>query len=316
MVRCPKLDPPGHRENSSSNGANSVMARFRRRPKQLSIPGPTGPPIDERLLLDRVPRAGSPGLLFVCGEVFAFFGLFLIIRLLTQPVLDSIFLCIVFPIMCFALLKALLQTIFAGERLWLDSGGLEYGWSFGLARGRRLVPLEEIQRVSMYEKSVDDLGVAGAHTEYGLEIETLGQPLRVGQSRQSDDVAELESRFKKRMREIAPGWLSLAPTDDREILERSSTLAKPPSDSTIVCRREWDHTEFVRRWREPAQANCFRPRRFDRHCDDLVPGGADHGRRRFVPVFSPGSLRVSLRAHGLELRRDDSRPPEVECSPR
>ena len=52
-----------------------------------------------------------------------------------------------------------------------------------------------------------------------------------------------------RMRELKPRWVSSTSSNDREVLERSSVLAAPPSDCTIVCRPDWDHTEFIRRRR-------------------------------------------------------------------
>jgi hypothetical protein len=85
------------------------------------------------------------------------------------------------------------------------------------------------------------------HHEYGLEIETLGQPLRVGQSRDSFEVADLWRDIEARLRELKPRWINLPAGDDREIVVRASFLSAPPSDCAIICRREWDHTEFLAR---------------------------------------------------------------------
>lgn len=280
---------------------------------------PTGPPVeegDEALLLDRVPRVGSPGLLFLWTCVFAFFGVFIVGRLLRQPAAENVVLCVIFALMCFALLKSLWQTILGGERLRLDSGGLEYCWCFGLTRWRRLVPIEEIKSVSTYVKRVFDPIVGRARSEYGVQVETLGQPLRLGQSRQADDVAEIQCRIERRLRQLEPRWLSSTSSHDLEILERSSILAKPPSDCTIVCRREWDHTEFVRRWRlswprglagalvgfTVITATWFLAVRIIAAFDSFL-------------LFSL-AVRILLRAHSLELGWDHSRPPEVGHSPR
>ena len=182
------------------------MARFWRSSRHLLIPTSTGPPIhepDEGLLLDRASRLDSPELVFLCGGVFTCASISTAGRLMREPAAGELFVFLLLFIGCLLLLTALVRTVRGGERLRLDAGGLDYRWSFGFARRRRLVPLGEVKSVSMYAKPVSHLGFAGAHSEYGLEIATLGQPLRVGQSRLSDDVAALKARFEKRIREFS-----------------------------------------------------------------------------------------------------------------
>ena len=142
-----------------------------------------------------------------------------------------------------------LRRVLGRERLKLDSTGLDYFWCSGLTRLWRLVPLEEIESVSIYVNRGADLGPGFGHSQYGLEIQTLGHPLRVGQGRQSEEIAKLQSRVRTAFATSNRAWVNCISTDGRTVLDRSSILAEPPADCAIVCRRDWDYTEFVSRSR-------------------------------------------------------------------
>ncbi len=146
------------------------------------------------------------------------------------------------------------MAFFSRERLRLDSQGLDYLRVNLLVRKKRSIPLAEIESVSQYSIMVTDHSGARpntytkkCHPEYGLEIETLGLPLRFSQGRDQDAVGRLQERIEGRLRELNPDWVNASWCDDREVLDASRVLSQPPSDSKIFCRREWDHTEFTRR---------------------------------------------------------------------
>ena len=117
--------------------------------------------------------------------------------------------------------------------------------SYDLGRKRRLIPLAEIECVFPFSVRVSDRFTV-TYDEYGLMIETLGYPLRVGPSRDLEAVECLQERIERRLQALNPGWINAPWCAGREVLDSSRTLREPPSDSRIVCRREWDHTEFIR----------------------------------------------------------------------
>jgi hypothetical protein len=84
------------------------------------------------------------------------------------------------------------------------------------------------------------------HPEYGLLIETLGRPLWVGLCRDPDEAYRIVEVVDGILRERFPGWADVAECPDRQVLHASAMLPRPPSDSTLSCRREWDRTEFTR----------------------------------------------------------------------
>ena len=81
------------------------------------------------------------------------------------------------------------------ELIRIDSRGLEYRRVHDFHRKRRLIPLVEIECVFPYSVRVRDH--YGYHDEYGLMIETLGYPLRVGPGRDLEAVERLQERIER-----------------------------------------------------------------------------------------------------------------------
>jgi hypothetical protein len=133
------------------------------------------------------------------------------------------------------------------ERLRLGPQGLDYRWTNGHFRGGRTIALAEIESVSHYFVMVGDPEGNAPHTEHGLEIETLGKPLRCGQRPDRDEIIRLEEQVQQHLRVLNPSWVNRT-WGGTEVLDRSRTLHEPPADCAIRCRREWDRTEFVSRF--------------------------------------------------------------------
>ena len=184
---------PGRRDYFPSNSADSEMTRTGQRSMNRLIPNLTGPLVDERdygLLLDQVSRVDSAGLVFLCGGVLTSLAIITIGRLLREPAPADPILCVLFFIVCLFFLTICLRTIRGAEQLRLDSGGLEYRWTFGLARWRRWVPLDEIKGISMYvrqrrrsEPATCPFGVWIADRDIGPTASLLSKPPAIGRCR-------------------------------------------------------------------------------------------------------------------------------------
>ena len=233
-----------HRQHPARGCA--VVKKSRARLAAPVLLTPTGPAIeeaDEALILERNPRIGSPVSPLCLTIATIVLGVLLLRQSPPQTAILGLFLFL--GGLCSA--HALLQAIRGRERLRLDARGLEYFWFSGLIGRRRLIPLGEILGASSYTMRMRP-GIDGvSHDEYGLEIETLGQPLRLGQSRNPCEVDDLCRAVEARLRELKPRWLKSPPVRLRQTVERSTMLLEPPSDCAIICRREWDHTEFLGR---------------------------------------------------------------------
>ena len=96
--------------------------------------------------------------------------------------------------------------------------------SIDFHRKRRLIPLAEIECIYPYSVRVGDR--QSSHDEYGLMIETLGYPLRVGPGRDQEAVERLQERIEHRIREIIPGWVNAAWCEGREVLDSSKNAAR------------------------------------------------------------------------------------------
>jgi hypothetical protein len=135
------------------------------------------------------------------------------------------------------------------EQLRMNARCIDYLWIDGFVQKRRRIPLRAIRRLSPFwvlirSQTRRDLGPS--RREYGLEIETLGRPLRVGQSPDPGQSYRLHEELERRLRDWLPAWADAADSPTCEILDASRTLPRPPSDSALSCRREWDRTEFFR----------------------------------------------------------------------
>jgi hypothetical protein len=225
------------------------------------------------LVLDRNPRAGSIWAtsilsLLACGlwcgfAVSVFFAL--------EHRSTGIFLFSAY-LLAVSLLSSnrIAQILFSRERLWIGAGHLDYLSIVGLVRKWRTIPFEEIQRLTRYGVMVGDESQP-LHPEYGLAIEMDGPTLRVGQSRDPDEVDQLQEEITRNLQEWYPALangprcpareaakagrllrtrmasLDVADRPDCEILDASGMRPEPPSDSALSCRREWDRTEFLLR---------------------------------------------------------------------
>jgi len=206
---------------------------------------------EDHLILDRNPQAHGIGTVLFSifiAIVFTVPGVFLVGHALKEPAVEFVVFAIGWLLFCLLIWNGLLKTLFSRERLRLDAEGLNYLWIDGLVRRRRLIPLAEIQSVSLYSVMVGHGDSETLHAEHGLSIGTLGRPLCCGQGLDRSDITCLQARIEQHLRELKPGWVNSAWSGDREVLERWHTLREPPSDSTIRCRREWDRTEFIRRF--------------------------------------------------------------------
>jgi hypothetical protein len=150
---------------------------------------------------------------------------------------------------------AVIRRLFGREQLRIGARGLDYLLSDGLVRKRREIPFAEIRRLTPYGVMVAGgdhrLFLPGGlfHPEYGLAIETLGRTLCVGQNRHPEQIDQLREDVMRILGEWDPAWVDAPECPDREILDASGTRPEPPSDSALTCRREWDRTEFRRRYR-------------------------------------------------------------------
>ena len=228
----------------------AVVRHVRARQPGAVLLTPTGPPIeetDEALILDRKPRAGFRILHFYIALTMIAAEIWVISHPSPQTGLLGFFLLLVGSPSALAFL----QYIRGRERLRIEALALEYLWFDGLIRRRRSIPLGEIMGISTYTKGVLT-GDGGISQEYGVEIKSVGQPLRLGQTRDSSEAVDLLRNILARLCKLHPGWINRVEEDEREIVDRSRMLIEPPSDCAIICRREWDHTEFIgrncRRW--------------------------------------------------------------------
>ncbi len=146
-----------------------------------------------------------------------------------------------------ALLYEFVRVIFSREQVRLDSRSLAYTWVDGFVRKQRVIPLSEIRSIMPYSVMVNGGENQPSHPEYGLVIETVGQPLRVGQGRDQDETNRLQEWIERHLQEWDPNWANAPDCDHCEVMDGSSTRPEAPSDSTILCRREWDQTEFIKR---------------------------------------------------------------------
>ncbi len=210
----------------------------------------TGPPVEdqeETVILDRTSRVRAfdafLALMFI-SPFIAFYALafaHFVPRL--QPTIDSIALWACWTGVPLLVLTAMLPFALRRERIWLDRDGLHHRWSDGLFRGRRTLPLAEIERVSLYCDMVP-VSDESVQAEYGLEIETLGLPIRGGRCGDRDHVVHQKKDFERHLLRLNPAW-SNRPPCATEVIEPASTLLEPPTGCAVRCRREWDRTEFV-----------------------------------------------------------------------
>ncbi len=136
------------------------------------------------------------------------------------------------------------RVIFGREEVRFDSQNLEYLWVDGILRHRKVVPMAEILRVIPYGVMVSGGQNQPPHPEYGVLIESIGWPLRIGQGRDPDEADRLQEWIESQLRAWEPTWENVPCCEDREVMNASCTLSEEPSDCTIDCRREWDRTEF------------------------------------------------------------------------
>jgi hypothetical protein len=156
-----------------------------------------------------------------------------------------------FSIICLCLVLCLTYALvsmifFSRERVGLDSASrsLAYTRVEGIVRKQRMIPLKEILRVRSYSVMVDGGRSQPSHPEYGVLIESIGRPLRIGQGRDPDEADRLQEWIESQLLAWEPTWDNVPCCEDREVMNASCTLPEEPSDCTIDCRREWDRTEF------------------------------------------------------------------------
>ncbi len=133
---------------------------------------------------------------------------------------------------------------FGREELRIDANGLAFLRIEGLVRRRRTIPFAEIRRITQYRLMVSGRDDPSLYPEYGVAIETIGRPICIGQTHDREAVNRLVADLEEQLREWYPTWMPGPPCADCEVLDASSTLPEPPSDSAIRCHRELDRAEF------------------------------------------------------------------------
>jgi hypothetical protein len=134
---------------------------------------------------------------------------------------------------------------FGREQVRIGPMGLDYLRIDGLLRRRRVIPFHEIRRLAPYTVMVGDERNEGLlRAEHGLAIDTLGGTVRVGQSRDRDEVGRLQEQFERHLRDYYPAWDNVPEYPDCDVLDASGLWPELPSSSTLSCHREWDRTEF------------------------------------------------------------------------
>jgi hypothetical protein len=134
------------------------------------------------------------------------------------------------------------------ERLTIGPEGLEYVRWAGVELGRRTVGLDEVTGISRFTRNV---GGESGGTELGLQVDTIGRPIRFGQGITYGEW-EWQARLLKadlerwrRGREVPIDWMTQVATVV-EWLQPGQVGREPPPGSSIQLESDWEATRFIR----------------------------------------------------------------------